>query len=84
MYQTLFWKLGETFGTTSFHLSNFERISNPKVGRPTFLNPGSALHKTNSAHSEGQNKSPVYRNPTPSFVYAKIQHQENLGDFCVT
>ena len=32
VYQSLFWKLGETYGTSSFHLKNFERILGSKIG----------------------------------------------------
>ena len=32
MYQSLYWKFGEIFGTSSFHLSNFVRILGSKIG----------------------------------------------------
>jgi hypothetical protein len=32
MYESLFWKLGEHFGTSFFHLSNFDKILGFKLG----------------------------------------------------
>lgn len=31
IYWSLFWKTGETFGDSFFHLSNFEKILRPKI-----------------------------------------------------
>ena len=77
VYQVLFWNLGVSFGVSSSHLKNFERILGCKIGyvhgarspksRNGFCNANLA-----SLILIGQAREPVLNSPTPLFIYKNL------------
>ena len=89
VYQILYWKLGETFGMSSFHLKNSEGVLGLKCG----MRMGSIVLNLGLVNARlvwpihilvGQAKRLVFNSPTPHTLCMVIWALENLGSFSLT
>ena len=86
VYESLFWKLGKTFGTFHFHLSNFKRIWGSKMGLHrglTILNPILVMQGyLYPPVLVRQARKLVSNSPTPLFVYDNLSTKKTCVTLC--